>query len=142
MSGDPHAVDMPDPMTALKGLPQEEVVSCKKTFVDGNEVYEVRVTQGQPEPANKASQNPYAKSSGRTDCLIDADSGMPYKIIMYGPDGTPFMEQTYTNYEINVPIPDEEFVFRAPEGVRVMDVTEDIMEHLKRKTDSDLMPEE
>jgi outer membrane lipoprotein-sorting protein len=142
--GNPQAIGMPDPMATLKDLPQEGIISCQKTFVDGNEVYELRVSPGQPEPANEASQHPFAAGSGRTDYLIHVDNGMPYKIIMYGKDDTPFMEQTYTNYEINVPIPDEEFVFTAPEGVQVMDVTEDIrgmMERMKAKYGAQQMPE-
>ncbi|GAB4350691.1 MAG: hypothetical protein Kow0099_34420 [Candidatus Abyssubacteria bacterium] len=55
---------------------------------------------------------------------INAETGLPTEITMLAADGSTIMEQSYSNVRVNVAIPDSEFEFTPPTGVRVEDLTD------------------
>jgi outer membrane lipoprotein-sorting protein len=59
----------------------------------------------------------------RMTIWLSADTGLPAKIIMIGPNGAAMMEQTFSDFEINPEINDSAFDFTPPEGVQVVDMT-------------------
>jgi outer membrane lipoprotein-sorting protein len=147
LQGDPptqQAMGMPDPLEMLKGLDEENVISIQRKFVDGNEVYELHAVLKFPQSVEKKRKDAFPMMPGKMDFLINVDNGMLYKMIMYGKNDAPVVEQTYTNYELNVPIPDSAFAFTPPEGVQVMDMTEaakGMMNRMKEKYRTQRMPE-
>jgi outer membrane lipoprotein-sorting protein len=50
------------------------------------------------------------------------DCGFPVKTIAYDQTGKPMTTNIYTDVELNASIPPDRFVFKAPEGVEVMDM--------------------
>jgi outer membrane lipoprotein-sorting protein len=44
-------------------------------------------------------------------------------MVANGPDGKPMTTMTYTDIKINPDIPADRFVFKAPEGVQVQDMS-------------------
>jgi outer membrane lipoprotein-sorting protein len=51
------------------------------------------------------------------------EHGVPVKSVMYGPDGKPITTMTFSDYKFDVKIDPQRFVFKAPEGVQVIDQT-------------------
>lgn len=108
----------------LKGVSPDAIASAEKKVVDGNEVYLFRVSPetGQTSPHKKSPLPPH-----NMEFLMYADNGLPYKMTVTGKDGKVVMEQTYSNYQVNVDIPDSEFEFTPPKGVQVTDMSEAAM---------------
>lgn len=90
----------------LKLLP-EETLDGQKTFV-------IEAT-----PKDKA-QNPMMS---RMVFYFLQDTGFMVKIVAYGVDGKPVQTVLYTDIKFNVDIAPNRFVFKAPEGVQIMDQT-------------------
>ena len=55
------------------------------------------------------------------------DLGVPMKTVMYNAEGKPAMTAMFKNVKINEKIDPARFVFKAPEGVQVMDMTKTSM---------------
>ena len=81
--------------------------------VDGESVY---VIQGIPKATGPAS---WAKSIYH----FRKDVGMPVKMVYLDKDGKVVQTLTYTDIKLNPKIDRDRFVFKAPEGVQVMDMT-------------------
>ncbi len=117
-----HNSGMGAPVMMLRDFPKEAVTSHEKKLVDGNEVYELKVSLDNPHGETNTGKS-FGMMPAKMDFLINADTGMPHKVTMYAKDDTPIMEMSYLNYQINVPIPDSEFEFTPPEGAQIMDMT-------------------
>jgi outer membrane lipoprotein-sorting protein len=89
----------------LKVLPDEKV--------DGKDVYVLEVI-----PKNK-EDGPVAKSL----MYFAKDSGVNVKVLGKNKDGKDVFTNTSTDIKLNVDISNDRFVFKAPEGVQVMDMT-------------------
>lgn len=82
--------------------------------VDGESVY---VIQGIP---NATGPTGWAK----TLFHFRKDVGMPVKMVYLDKDGKDVQTLTYTDIKLNPKIDPDRFVFKAPEGVQVMDMTQ------------------
>jgi outer membrane lipoprotein-sorting protein len=90
----------------LKLLPSEKI--------NGQEVYVIEVTLKQTNPMGiPAKRKRY----------ISKSTGLPAKLEMFGPDGKPMLTITMSDVKINPKTDPSRFVFKAPEGVEVIDLT-------------------
>ncbi|UCE61411.1 MAG: outer membrane lipoprotein carrier protein LolA [Phycisphaerales bacterium] len=89
----------------LKLLPEQTI--------DGHSVYVIEAT-----PKDKPTQG-----MGKMIMYYAKDTGVPLKMIMHDTDGKTISETTYSDVKVNKPIDPARFVFKAPEGVQVMDMT-------------------
>lgn len=60
---------------------------------------------------------------GKTVLHFHKDSGQMIKMIAYTPDGKPMSTMTYSDIKINDKISPDRFVFKAPPGVEVQDLS-------------------
>jgi len=60
---------------------------------------------------------------GKTVIHFHKESGQMIKMVAYGPDGKPMTTMTYSDIKINDKISPDRFVFKAPPGVEVQDLT-------------------
>ena len=112
-----------DITTPFDGLPQDKIKYIERKATDDGAVYVFEAKPGfgalQPE------DSPLPQMLPETMVIwIDVETGLPAKIIMKAKDDAPMMEQTYSNFRINIEIDESEFEFTPPEGVQVMDMTE------------------
>ena len=80
--------------------------------VDGQAVYVIEAT---PKSA--------ATGAGKSVSYFAKDSGLVVKMVNFNPQGQPMSEMTYTSIKVNPKIDPDRFVFKAPAGVQVMDMT-------------------
>jgi outer membrane lipoprotein-sorting protein len=80
--------------------------------VDGKKAYVVEAT-----PKDKAA------GSGKALLYFDKESGAMLKMVAQTPDGKPTMTMTYSDVKYDVDINPDRFVFKAPPGVEVQDMT-------------------
>ncbi len=90
----------------LKVLPDEKVAGAECFVV------EMKVDQGMP-----------GMSMDKMVFYCRKDCGMMVKNIGYLPDGKVLMTSELTNFELNASVPASRFVFEAPEGVNVVDMS-------------------
>lgn len=88
----------------LKLLPDEKV--------DGRDAYVIEVTPKKPGAA-----------TGKQLAYFDKEHGLMLKMVVMGEDGKPMSTTTLSNYKTGVDLKPDRFVFKAPEGVQVMDMT-------------------
>ncbi|MFH1109769.1 MAG: outer membrane lipoprotein-sorting protein [Planctomycetota bacterium] len=74
------------------------------------------VIEAIPKPDQAAGQ-------GKTVIHYDKESGQMIKMITYTPDGKPMSTMTYSDIKINDKISPDRFVFKAPPGVEVQDLS-------------------
>jgi outer membrane lipoprotein-sorting protein len=129
MPGDQSFGKTKGPASLLENFPKEAMSTPEKKTVDGNEVY---VFQMSPEQGAPSTQQNVPMPPHPMEIMIFADTGLPYKLSMRDKDGSLLMEQTYSNYQVNNPIPDSEFQFTPPEGVQIMDMSEASMNMMNR----------
>jgi len=123
--------DQADITKPFAGFPKENVKYIETKKVGGREVYVFEATPdfgGQMPPGQPTPQ----MFPEKIIFWLDADTGLPSKVTMVGKDGKTMMEQTYSNFRINIPIDDSEFEFTPPEGVQVMDMTEGALNMMKQ----------
>jgi outer membrane lipoprotein-sorting protein len=89
----------------LKLLPDEKV--------DGKDVYVIEATAKTPTPTGPTTMNVY----------FHKDTGMMVKMVGIDKSGKAMLTMTYSDMKINPKISPDRFVFKAPEGVTVMDMT-------------------
>ena len=89
----------------LKLLP-EETIEGKKAFV-------IEATPKQTQPMGP----------GKSVYFFLQDDGVLVKMVSADQAGKPMSTMTYTDYKFNVKIDPQRFVFKAPEGVQVIDQT-------------------
>ncbi len=63
------------------------------------------------------------EDQGKTIIHYDKESGQMIKMIAFSPDGKPMTTMTYSDIKINDKISPERFVFKAPPGVEVQDLS-------------------
>ena len=116
-------MDNADITKPFSQFPEANIKYIEEKKTDMGPVYalEARPDMGNMMPPNASGPN---MLPDKMIFWINADTGLPQKIIMKGKDGATMMEQTYSNFRINVDIADSEFKFKPPEGVQVMDMTE------------------
>jgi outer membrane lipoprotein-sorting protein len=91
----------------IKLLPDETV--------DGKAVYVIEATPKKAEENSLYSKSLY---------YYQKDTGISVKYAAYDKAGKPVMTWTATDIRLDVDIPADRFVFKAPEGVQVMDMTQ------------------
>jgi len=69
--------------------------------------------------------NPKSEQAGpgKTVVNYDKDSGQMIKMTVFAPDGKPMTTMTYSDIKVNGTISADRFVFKAPEGVEVQDMS-------------------
>ena len=104
MTGDPKALFAQQREThALRLLPEQTV--------DGHKTYVI-------EAAPKGGS-----ALRKTVFFFRQDIGLMVRMVMYDQTGTPMTTMTYSDIKLNTDIKPERFVFEAPEGVTVIDLT-------------------
>ncbi len=71
----------------------------------------------------EATPKPDQAGQGKTVIHYDKESGQMIKMVTYAPDGKPMNTMTYSDIKINDKISPERFVFKAPPGVEVQDLS-------------------
>lgn len=83
--------------------------------INGHDVYVIEaVLKSEIESPPMRSVNYYLK-----------DRGMLLGYVVYGADGVEFDRRMYSNFQFDVEIPAERFVFHAPEGVEIQDLSQE-----------------
>ncbi len=89
----------------LKLLPEETI--------DGAKTYVIEATPKQAGP----------RGASKTVFYYQQDSGLMVKMVQFGPDNKPVTTLTYHDIKFDTDISPARFVFKAPEGVTVVDQT-------------------
>ena len=109
----PEDQDMSNPLTAMEDDWKIEVLPDEK--IDGADCWVLQLTPKQapsmPQEASKMIQH------------IRKDCGMAVKIVTYTADGKPMSTIAISKVELNPSLSEDRFVFNAPEGVEVMDMS-------------------
>ena len=71
----------------------------------------------------EATPKPDQVGMGKTVIHYDKESGQMVKMVTYTPDGKPMATMTYSDIKINDKISPDRFVFKAPPGVEVQDLS-------------------
>ena len=71
----------------------------------------------------EATPKPDQAGLGKTVIHYDKESGQMIKMVTYTPDGKPMTTMTYSDIKINDKISPDRFVFKAPPGVEVQDLS-------------------
>jgi outer membrane lipoprotein-sorting protein len=116
----------------LRDIPENALTLEKEEKADGKDVYVFQVEPKEFQPDMVSPQKNFPMMPEKIEMLIYADNGLPHEIRMYGKNNQLFMDQKYTNYQLNVALPDSEFQFTPPEGTQVMDMTEATINMMKR----------
>jgi len=115
----------------FEGLPMDSIKFIEKKTVDEIDVYVFESTIPNAFPSSPNQPMPPLLPQ-KMVLLLNVESGLPYKIRMFGKDDSLMMEQTYSNYRLNIPIDDSEFEFSPPEGVEVMDMTKGTLNMMRQ----------
>lgn len=103
---------------SFHGMVKETVRTVGKESLEGEEVY---VFEGEA-PEKKEGFGQFQPA--RIKVWIGTEDGIVRKQIAYSEADEEITSEIRTNVEINISIPDSSFVFTPPEGVQVMDQTE------------------
>ena len=99
-----------DPFKAWRATSELKVLP--DSSVDGHAVWVIEATpKGGP------------GMQGKTVMSFHKETGQMIKMIAYTPDGKPMTTTTYSDIKINPKISPDRFVFKAPAGVTVKDMT-------------------
>jgi len=71
----------------------------------------------------EATPKPDQSGQGKTVIHFDKESGQMIKMVTYTPDGKPMSTMTYSDIKINDKISPDRFIFKAPPGVEVQDLS-------------------
>ena len=99
-----------DPFKAWRGHAELKVLA--DSSVDKHAVWVIEATP-------KESHG----TQGKTVISYDKESGQMIKMVTYAPDGKPMTTMTYSDIKINEEISPDRFVFKAPPGVEVQDMS-------------------
>jgi len=108
--------DIRKPFSSMKN---ESLKFIKKITENNKDIY---IIEGEPQDDVRQEA---AVDIIRGKIWIDATTGLPKKVIWYDTNGTPAINQVFKNARINVKIDEDIFKFTPPEGVYVMDITEE-----------------
>jgi outer membrane lipoprotein-sorting protein len=101
-----------DPFEPLRKTNDLELLPDEK--IDGVEVYVVQAT---PKKSAKDA------APGKTVQYYRKDCGFPAKVVMFDAAGKPMTATTYSGVKLDATISPDRFVFKAPAGVEVVDMT-------------------
>ena len=124
-------MEVPNLARPFEAFPKDAVKYTGKKKADGKEVYVFEVSLSKFTPPQGANQPPSQDMPKKMVFWLSADTGLPYEVMMVSGSGATLMEQTYSNYRINVPIPDSDFEFNPPEGVQTTDMTDSTIRMMK-----------
>jgi outer membrane lipoprotein-sorting protein len=116
----------------FEGLPKDKIKYLGQKTVDNKKVHIFEAAVSYPGQMPTAQSQQQKMLPKKINMLIIADSGLPYRIMAYGEDGSLMMQQTYSNFRLDIPIDDSEFEFSPPEGTQVMDMTQGAMNMMKQ----------
>jgi outer membrane lipoprotein-sorting protein len=116
----------------LENIPEDALTFLEKRKADDKDVYAFRMSADKLKQDMTSPQKTFPIIPQKVEFLVYADNGLPYKVQTYGKNDELIMEQTYSNYQLNVDIPDSQFEFTPPEGVQVMDMTEATINMMKQ----------
>jgi outer membrane lipoprotein-sorting protein len=118
-----------DMVNPFVGLPQNKIRYVETKISDGGQVHVFE------SPVSATAQSSTSNASRpiptKVVLWIDPATGMRQKDMVYAQDGSIMIEQTYSNYRLNIQIPDSEFQFSPPPGVQVKDMTETTINNMK-----------
>ena len=101
------------PTTQLAKLREtHELKLLPDQSIDGHAVYVIEATPKQQTPG-----------VGRTVSYYAKETGIPLRVTTDDPSGKVMSDMTFTDVKINPKIDASRFVFKAPEGVQVVDMT-------------------
>ena len=103
---------------SFHGMVKETVRTIGKEALEGEEVYVFEGEAPEKEEGFKQFQ------PARIKVWIGTEDGIVRKQIGYSEADEEITSEVRTNVEVNISIPDSTFVFTPPEGVQVMDQTE------------------
>jgi outer membrane lipoprotein-sorting protein len=108
MGGDPEAMlkELAD-KNELKLLPEEKIGEHKMFVI------EAKPKEGAGTPGTPSKMVIY----------FDQDNGFMTKMVMYGPEDKPITTVQYKDVKYDVDINPDDFKFKAPEGVEIIDTT-------------------
>ncbi|MBU2540804.1 MAG: hypothetical protein KJ593_02780 [Candidatus Omnitrophica bacterium] len=104
-----------------------DMANIRYVKTDNFNGHQVCILEGMPNKLVKArdSEAPYI-----IRVFIDAENGVVRKVSSYDKQGEEIMSQVFRNFEFNIRIPDDEFIFEPPEGTQVIDTTEGTIRNL------------
>ena len=100
----------PDPMKIWKGMGDLKVLP--DATVDGRAAWVIELTP-------KAGQG----GAGKSVMHFDKETGQLIKMVAHSPDGKPMTTMTCSDIKVNPKLEPDRFVFKAPPGVEVQDMT-------------------
>lgn len=112
---DPNAAPVPTKETFERYAKDFDIKLLPDEKVSGRDCF---VLELKPKAGNSA-----ATMMGRQVQWYDKETGMPMKIVVDSPEGKPFQTVTFSNVKVNPDLNPDRFVFKAPEGVQVMDMS-------------------
>jgi len=99
-----------DPLKDLRNMGELKVLPESST--DGRAAWVIEATP----KSDDAGQ-------GKTIVHYDKESGQMIKMVAYSPDGKPMTTMTFSDIKVNDKISPDRFVFKAPPGVEVQDLS-------------------
>jgi outer membrane lipoprotein-sorting protein len=114
-----------DVMRPFQSLQAE---SIKWLRSDESEGVEIHVFEGTPAVPD-LPQIPFTPA--KIELWVGVEDGLLRKATMYDAEGNEVISQSYDNIEVNVDVPEEKFQFVPPEGIQVLDMTENVISMLK-----------
>lgn len=120
---DDTAQDISNP---LDGLKEEEIVYKGEEDMQGERVF---VIEG---PLVAIAEGSDAGVSHKADIYIGTD-GIVRRYIIRDSSGAVAIEQIFSNIKKDPEIEDTRFIFSPPEGVEIVDSTEDMLKSLEKK---------
>ncbi len=118
-------------VSPFAGLPKDKIKYVETRNTDGGQVYVFESPV--PVTAQSPAQNTSQPIPHKVVLWIDPATGMRRKTLVYAKDGSLMVEQTCSNYQLNVPIADSEFAFNPPPGVQVKDMTDATINNMKKQ---------
>ncbi|MEW6756017.1 MAG: tetratricopeptide repeat protein, partial [Candidatus Latescibacterota bacterium] len=111
---------------SFEGMARDSVAFVGTEALDGVEVYRLKG------PGPGALQQQLGLSFASVEMWLGKADGLVRKRVMYGTGGEEVMSETRTGVEVNVALPDTLFSFTPPPGVQVMDLTENVINQVRR----------
>ncbi|MBI5115450.1 outer membrane lipoprotein carrier protein LolA [Candidatus Poribacteria bacterium] len=121
-----------DPSRPFDAFLKDKIKFVEKKTVEGKSVYVFEGDISQAATRMSGGQMGPHESPSRIAVWLNSDTGLPNKMFVYDMSNKLMMTHAYTNYKINVPINDSEFLFAPPAGVQIMDNTQSMIDSMKK----------
>jgi len=130
-----------DPSNPFQSLNRDSITYVRTEKITENIGYgkDVYIFQGIPQATGTENM---PSIPAKIEIGIIADNGMIRKTVKFNEEGKEGMSQSYSNVLLNVNIPDSEFEFTPPEGVQVIDMTENTLNMIKKLSGQTTEPAE